>query len=47
MIRVPTFPCSLARADADALKRESGRVSTHMLVGHYRIYRRTGHWLSE
>src|SRR5258708_38476357 len=46
MIRVQTFPCSLAKADADALNRESGRVYTNMLVWHYRSYRRTGHWLS-
>jgi hypothetical protein len=47
MMRVQIFPCSLAKADADALNRESGRVYTNMLVWHYRIYRRTGHWLSE
>ncbi len=47
MIRLQTFPCSLAKVDADALNRESGRVYTNMLVWHYRIYRRTGHWLSE
>ncbi len=34
MIRVQTFPCSLAKADADALNRESGRVYTNMLVWH-------------
>ena len=47
MIRVQTFPCTLAKADADALNRESGRHYTNMLVWHYRIYRRTRHWLSE
>jgi putative transposase len=47
MIRVQTFPCALAKADADALNRESGRHYTNVLVWHYRIYRRTGHWLSE
>jgi hypothetical protein len=46
MIRVQTFPCTLARAEADALNRESGRVCTNVLVWHYRIYRRTRHWLS-
>lgn len=46
MIRVQTFPCSLAKADADALNRESGRHYTTTMVWHYRIYRRTGHWLS-
>lgn len=47
MMRVQTFPCSLPKAAADALNRESGRVYTNVLVWHYRIYRRTGHWLSE
>ncbi len=47
MIRVQTFPCALTKVNADALNRESGRVYTTVLVWHYRIYRRTGHWLSE
>jgi putative transposase len=47
MIRVQTLPCSLAKAEADILNRESGRHYTNVLVWHYRIYRRTGHWLSE
>lgn len=46
MMRVQTFPCSLPKAEADALNRESGRVYTNTLVWHYRLYRRTGHWLS-
>jgi putative transposase len=46
MMRVQTFPCALAKAEADALNRESGRVYTTILVWHFRIYRRTGHWLS-
>jgi putative transposase len=46
VIRVQTFPCSLAKAEADALNRESGRHCTNTMVWHYRIYRRTGHWLS-
>ncbi|HEV2460148.1 MAG TPA: transposase [Ktedonobacterales bacterium] len=41
-----TFPCSLAKADADALKRERGRHYTTTMVGHSRSYRRTGPWLS-
>jgi hypothetical protein len=32
MIRVQTFPCSLAKAEADALNRESGRHYTNVLV---------------
>jgi putative transposase len=47
VIRVQTFPCALPKADADALNRESGRIYSDMLVWHYRVYRRTGHWLSE
>lgn len=47
MMRVQTFLCSLAKDEADALNRESGRVYTTVLVWHYRIYRHTGHWLSE
>jgi putative transposase len=47
MMRVQTFPCSLAKSEADALDRESGRHYSAVLVWHYRIYRRTGHWLSE
>jgi putative transposase len=46
MLRVQTFPCSLAKGEADALNRESGRIYTNVLVWHYRIYRRTGQWLS-
>ena len=46
MIRTHILPCRLPRADADALNRESGRISTEVLVWHYRIYRRTRRWLS-
>jgi putative transposase len=46
VIRVQSLPCSLAKAEADALNRESGRHYTTTMVWHYRIYRRTGHWLS-
>lgn len=47
MIRVQMFRCSLTKVEADALNRESGRIYTNVLVWHYRIYRRKGHWLSE
>jgi putative transposase len=47
MIRTHIIDCHLPRAEADALNRESGRVYTETLVWHYRIYRRTGHWLSQ
>jgi putative transposase len=46
MIRVISFQCSLPKADADGLNRESGRIYSNVLVWHYRVYRRTGHWLS-
>jgi putative transposase len=46
MMRVQTFPCALAEAEADALNRESGRHYANTMVWHYRIYRRTGHSLS-
>jgi hypothetical protein len=55
MRRVQTFPCALAKAEADALNRERGRVDTGTMVWHSRgtmvwhdrIYRRTGHGLCE
>jgi putative transposase len=46
MIRTHAFPCTLPRAEADALNRESGRVYSETLIWQYRIYRRKGIWLS-
>ncbi len=46
MIRTHMFPCTLSRAEADALNRESGRVYSETLVWQYRIKRRKGIWLS-
>ena len=46
MVRVHYFRAHIARALADALNAESGRVYTDVLVRHWRIYRRHGHWLS-
>lgn len=46
MIRTHLLDCHLPRNEADAVNRESGRAYTDTLVWHYRIYRRTGHWLS-
>lgn len=46
MITTQVFACSLPKATADALNRESGRIYTTTLVEHYRVYRHTGHWLS-
>jgi putative transposase len=46
MIRTQLFACTLPKAEADALNRESGRVYSNTLVRHYRILRQTHHWLS-
>ena len=46
MIRTHVFRCALPKAEADALNHESGRVYTGTLVRHYRIYRKSKHWLS-
>jgi len=46
VLRTVIFPCKLPKDQADALNLESGRIYTHTLVTHYRVYRRTGHWLS-
>ncbi len=46
MIRTHMFPCSLPKAEADALNHESGRLYTRALVEHYRAYRQSGQWLS-
>jgi putative transposase len=46
MIRTHRVPCTLPKAEADALNRESGRVYSETLVWHYRLYRRQGIWLS-
>src|SRR5512146_3325388 len=46
MLTTQTFACSLPKATADALNRESGRIYTATMVEHYRVYRHTGNWLS-
>lgn len=46
MITTRIFPCSLSKVEADALNLESGRQYTAVMVEHYRVYRRTGNWLS-
>lgn len=46
MIRTHTLRCTIPRADADALNRESGRIYTETLIWQYRIYRRKRIWLS-
>ena len=47
MIRTHTIPCRIPRAIADLLNRASGRISTGILVAHYRVRRRKDHWLSQ
>ena len=47
MIRTHILKCQLNRAQADGLNAESGRIYSQTLIWHYRIYRRTGHWLSQ
>lgn len=46
MLRTRILSCRLPKIDADALNQESGRIYTQTLVWHYRVYRRTEHWLS-
>ena len=46
MLRVQRLACALPKAEADALNHASGEVYTRVLVWHYRVYRRTDHWLS-
>jgi putative transposase len=48
MIHTHSIPVgsSIPRWLADALNRESGQVYSLTMVEHYRVYRRTGHWLS-
>jgi putative transposase len=46
LIRTHVFACTLPKEEADALNAESGRVYSRTLIWHYRVYRRTGHWLS-
>jgi hypothetical protein len=46
MLRTVQFACTLPKAEADALNAESGRISTDMLVSHYRLYRKQGVWLT-
>ena len=46
MIRTYTLPCRLPKTDADAFNEASGAIYTRTMVAHWRVYRRTGHWLS-
>jgi putative transposase len=47
MIRTHILPCRLPRSVADALNQASGAIYTGMVVTHWRVVRRQGHWLSE
>jgi hypothetical protein len=47
MIRTHILPCALPRPVADALNLASGTIYTSVLVSHWRVVRRQGHWLSE
>jgi putative transposase len=47
MIRTHIIPCDLPRVQADALNLASGSVYTGVLVAHWRVMRRKGHWLSQ
>jgi len=46
VIRTYLLPCRLAPTVADRLNAESGRIYARVLIEHYRIRRRTGHWLN-
>lgn len=46
MLKSVAIPCRLPRAEADALNRASGEAYSRVVVTHWRVYRRTGHWLS-
>lgn len=46
MIRTVAIRCKLPKETADAFNIESGRIYTHVLVQHYRIYSKKGVWLS-
>jgi putative transposase len=47
MIRTHILPCTIPRARADDLNRSSGIIYTGVLVAHWRVMRRSRHWLSE
>jgi putative transposase len=46
MIRTHAIPCHLPRDQADSFNRASGAIYTGVLIAHWRVYRRSGHWLS-
>jgi putative transposase len=46
VIQTIYFGCELPHTMADSLNAESGRIYTQVMVEHYRIYRKTGTWLS-
>lgn len=47
MIITHILPCQLPHKVADKFNRESARIYNNVLVNHWRIYRKQGHWLSK
>jgi IS605 OrfB family transposase len=47
VIRTHTIRCRIPREVADLLDLASGRIYTGVLVAHYRVWRRSDHWLSQ
>lgn len=46
MYRARIIACPFDKSICDNLNRESGRLYTEVMVNHYRIWRRSNHWLS-
>src|ERR1051326_4540728 len=46
MLRTVQYACSLLKDEADALNRESERISSDILMHHYRLYWKQGVWLA-
>ena len=46
MLRTVQFACTMPKAEADALNRESGRIYSDMLTRHYRLWRKQQVWLT-
>ena len=47
MIVTHIYRAKIPDQNADALNQESGRIYTQVMVEHWRVYRQTGHWLSQ
>jgi putative transposase len=46
VIRTHIIPCLIPKSEADALNRASGRIYSGVVVEHWRILRKSNHWLS-